>query len=66
MTPEQKAAYIHAQSVAAQAQIEAMKALNYDWESLDKGQAYDMDDFMEVITSYGLNHNALIEFFKED
>ena len=66
MTPEQKAAYVHAQSVAAQAQIEAMKALNNEWAAIDRGQAYNMDDFMGVITSYGLTHNQLIEFFKED
>ena len=66
MTPEQKAAYVHAQSVAAQAQIEAMKARNHECGTRYESNSYTMDDFMEVITSYGLNHNALIEFFKED
>lgn len=65
MTDEQKAAYVHAQSVAALAEIESMKALNTERESHGYALAYDEGAFFEVIDRYGLHHNALMDFFRD-
>lgn len=63
MTPEQQAAYIFAQSVAALAEIEGMKAENMIRESLGHSMAYDHVAFMEVIDRYGLHHNSVLTSF---
>jgi len=63
MTDEQKAAYVHAQSVAATAQIEGMKATNTERERDGKALAYDELAFQDIINEYGLHSNALITLF---
>ena len=65
MTDEQKAAYVYAQSVAAQAEIEAMKALNGERARRGLSQVYDEQSFLDVIEKYGLNHNSVVRFFYE-
>jgi hypothetical protein len=65
MTDEQKAAYIHAQAVAAQAEIEAMKALNDERARKGLSQAYDEQSFFDTIERYGLDHNSIVRFFYE-
>lgn len=63
MTPEQQAAYINAQAVAASAELEAMKAAN--WMRLMQGHtiAYGEEDFLALIDKYGLHHNAVLTTF---
>jgi len=65
MTPEQAAAYIYAQSVAATAEIEGMKALNAYRESRDLAQAYDETEFLNIIEEYRLDHNNIVALFDE-
>ena len=63
MTPEQSAAYIYAQSVAALATIEAMKVENKIRSLNNMEPRYTAGDFMHVIDRYGLHHNAVITTF---
>jgi hypothetical protein len=65
MTPEQKAAYIFAQSVCALAEIEGMKALNMYRDSRGETIAYDDNAIMSVIDKYGIHHNGVCKFFFE-
>lgn len=65
MTPEQRAAFIHAQSVAALAEIEGMKALNTERERNGYAIAYDDEAFFNVPKHYGLTYNQLCEFFRD-
>jgi hypothetical protein len=65
MTPEQAAAYVHAQSVAALAEIEAMKAANQHREMQGYTQAYGEEAFLEVVDKYRIGHNAVVETFNE-
>ena len=65
MTPEQQAAFVHAQSVAASAEIEGMKAENTFREMQGKTIAYDSGAFLQVIEEYFLRSNALIDFFRD-
>ena len=60
MTPEQKAAYVFAQSVCAMAEIEGMKALNTERESKGYALAYDEAAFLEILNKYGIHHNAVL------
>jgi hypothetical protein len=63
MTPEQAAAYVHAQAVAAQIEMEAMKAENRRREDQGKSLAYGEEEFASLIDKYGLHHNAVITIF---
>ena len=63
MTPEQSAAYIHAQAVAALAEIEAMKAENWMREMKGHTIAYGEEEFLAVIDKYGIHHNAVLMTF---
>ncbi|MEA3242868.1 MAG: hypothetical protein U9Q19_05430 [Pseudomonadota bacterium] len=64
MTPEQAAAYVHAQAVAATAAIESMKAANTLREMQGKTIAYDEQAFLSVLEQYGLHHNAVMTTFQ--
>lgn len=66
MTPEQKAAYIQSQSVAAMAEVMGMQAENQQRELLGHSMAYTHEDFVAVIERYGIHHNAVISFFRGD
>lgn len=63
MTPEQRAAYVFAQSVCAMAEIEGMKASNTERESKGYTIAYDEDAFVRVIEKYGIHANATLNLF---
>ena len=63
MTPEQSAAYVQAQSVAALATIEAMKVENEIRRIDNEYPQYNYHDFMSVIERYGLHHNAVVTTF---
>lgn len=64
MTPEQKAAYVFAQTVSAMAEIEAMKALNTERERNGHALAYSEEAFLQVIDRYGISHNQVIALFQ--
>lgn len=65
MTPEQKAAFVIAQSVAMFAEIEGMKVMNRDRERGGYAFAYGEESFLNVAVSYGLHYNQLIKFFQD-
>lgn len=64
MTPEQKAAYIYAQSVSALAEIQGMIAENQNRERRGYSQAYDEQAFAEVPARWGIHSNQIIDFFR--
>lgn len=63
MTEEQKAAYINAQCVMANAEIQGMIAENQHRMSCGHSVAYCEDAFAVVQDKYGLHHNQVLEFF---
>ena len=65
MNENQRTAYIFSQSVAAMAEIEAMKAANTYREMRGETIAYDEAAFMHVINQYGLGTNAVMKFLQE-
>lgn len=65
MTPEQKAAYVMAQSVSAMATIEGMKAANREREARGHVLAYGEDAFNGVIDQYGLSPGAVMGLFHD-
>jgi len=65
MTLEQSAAYVHAKSVAAQAEIEAMKAANAYREMQGHTIAYDEESFLAIIDRYGLHSKAIMTLYGE-
>lgn len=65
MTPEQKAAYVMAQSVSAMAAIEGMKAANREQAWRNCPLVYDKAAFDSVINDYGLSHNAVMGLFRD-
>lgn len=65
MTPEQKAAYIVAQSVLAYAEIEAMKAANLERQLAGQSLAFSESDFNSIQHKYPIGHNAVVSFFRD-
>jgi hypothetical protein len=63
MTSEQKVAYVVAQAAAAFAEVEAMKAANFERTTNGFALAYDENAFINVIYKYGLSMNSLINLF---
>jgi hypothetical protein len=63
MNDAQQVAYIQAQAVCAQAEIEGMKATNQIRISLGQSLAYDEDAFFNVPARYGITHNQVMELF---
>lgn len=61
MTPEQAAAFIHAQAVAALSEIEAMKAANYTREQQGHTHAYGEDAFRQIQSDYVITHNSVLD-----
>jgi len=66
MTDEQKAAYINAQCVAANAGIQGMIAENQQRIHRGESLAYTEDAFNLIPREYGLSHNQVCEFFGEE
>ena len=66
MTPEQKAAYVYSQAVAAQAAIEGMKIENAARAMNGYAPAYPEPEFAKVITEFGLDHNTIMALFHDD
>ena len=65
MTPEQRAAYIFAQSVSAMAEIEGMKAENSDRLSKGLSIAYGDEAFFAVPEKFGITHNQILSLINE-
>jgi hypothetical protein len=65
MTPDQKAAYVMAQSISALAEIEGMKAENTYRQMRGETIAYRDEAFFSVCEKYGIHHNATIGLFNE-
>lgn len=63
MTPEQKAAYIIAQSACLMATIAGMQAENQNRQHEGLSPAYTQDNFEDQILRYRVHHNAVMEFF---
>lgn len=64
MTPEQAAAYVQAQAVAAVADIEGMKAENELRRSQGQAIAHSYDEFIAVQDRYCLGHNAILTLYQ--
>ena len=64
MTPEQRAAYVYAQSVCALAEVEGMKAENMQRDALGQSMAYAEEAFIAVIEKYGIHHNSVLTLFE--
>lgn len=62
MTPEQKAAFVMAQSTAAL--IEALGMMSLNMQRAQRGEtiAYEERSFEQLIEQYGLGHNTLVGF----
>ena len=60
MGEEQRVAFLMAQTVAAQIELEAMKAANTQREINGFSPAYDEAAFMELITKWKIGHNESI------
>ena len=65
MTPEQRAAYIQAQSTCAMIEAMGMQALNMQREQQGYSMAYDDEAFFKLIDKYGIGHNAVLNFVRE-
>jgi len=55
----QAVAYVMAQTVAATARIEGMKATNLEKKRNGYALAYDGEAFEGIITEFGLGHNNI-------
>lgn len=66
LTPEQKAAYIQAQAVAAQIEMNMMLALNAERERGNFSPAYTDSDFYNLNTRYCINHIDIMKFYYAD
>ena len=65
MTASQSAAYVIANSIAAMAEIEGMKAENRSRVRRKASLAYTEEAFNDVVNKYGIHHNAMITLFEE-
>lgn len=63
MTPEQKAAFIIAQSACAMAEIAGMQAENESRIANGLTPAYTERDFIAVTERNVVGHNAVVQFF---
>lgn len=65
MTAEERAAYIHAQAVAAQVEAFGMMAENFHRMHRGESIAYRETEFNEIINRYSLHSNNLINFLRD-
>lgn len=64
MNKDQAAAYVFAQSVAALAEIEGMKAANAERMSRGEALAYNEAAFFKIHAQYGIHHNAVMILYE--
>lgn len=66
MTPEQKVAFIQAQTALMLVELEGMKAANAPYISRGEHPIYGEGHFQELSAKYAhLDHNLLVTFFNE-
>jgi len=65
MTPEQQAAYVFAQSVSALIEAMGMISDNMDRARKGESQAWDNEEFNNLIVKYGIHHNAVIGLYQQ-
>jgi len=63
MTPEQQAAYVHAQVACAMADLFAMLAANTERQQQGYSPAYGPESFFELKDQYCISHNAVLNLF---
>lgn len=63
MTESQQAAYVVAMSACVIAEVAAMKAANFAASQERTPPPYNEQSFKDLITRYGIHHNAVIEYF---
>jgi hypothetical protein len=63
MTPEQKAAYVQAQTAAMLCELESMKVANRERERRGEAYAYGEGEFFDLPAKYGVTHNQVVSFF---
>lgn len=64
MTPEQAAAFVNAQAVAAMAEIQGMVAENQQSVLCGRSVVYGEDAFAAIEGKYGLGHNTICLLFQ--
>jgi hypothetical protein len=62
MTEEMRIAYVQAQTVAANIELQAMLAKNAGRASVGRPAAYGEGAIYALINRYGLHHNAVISY----
>lgn len=65
MTPEQAAAFVNAQAVAAVAEVQGMVAENQHRMACGNSIAYGEEAFAEIEGKYGLGHNTVCRLFAD-
>ena len=66
MTPDQSAAYVHAQVACAMAELFSMLAANTERQMQGLSPAYDEGAFMALQEKYCVGHNAVIGLFQRN
>lgn len=64
MSPEQQAAYVIAMSACVLAETAAMQAENQQRAHRGESAAYSEKAFTDLISSYGIHHNAVLTMFR--
>jgi hypothetical protein len=59
-----RAAYINAMVASAMIEMEGMKAMNTELALVGDPPRYKYQNFQDVILSYGIHHNAVVEFLR--
>lgn len=64
MNSNEATSYVFAQAICALAEIEAMKAANFEREQQGYALAYGEDAFYNVIEKYCIHHNGVLGLFQ--
>ena len=64
MTPEQQAAFIHAQAACAMIECAGMQAANRHAELSGQHPPYGHQDFLNIMKSCLVGHNEVLTFFQ--
>jgi len=64
MTPEQTAAYVHAQAACAMAELFSMLAANTERQRQGLSPTYDEEAFIALQDRYCIGHNAVLGLFQ--
>lgn len=66
MTPEQKAAFVFANSVAAMIELQGMLRLNADRERDDLAPAYSDDMIYDLLYKYRLGQDDIMGLYNDE